>query len=70
MTDCPLSGCGQGHVNDFYIFDLENFATASRWCIGVVNRLTDSQLVDYIYDGWAYNGWMHKFIIPCLTLAH
>ena len=25
-----LSGRGQGHVSNFYIVDLENFATASR----------------------------------------
>ena len=30
MTDCPLSGRGQGHVGNFYIVDLENIATASR----------------------------------------
>ena len=27
-----------GHVTHFYILDLENFATASRWCNGVVNK--------------------------------
>jgi len=30
MSECSLSGRGQGHVSDFYIVDLENFATASR----------------------------------------
>ena len=30
MSECSLSGCGQGHVSNFYIVDLENFATASR----------------------------------------
>ena len=30
MSDCFLSGLGQGHVSRFYIVDLENFATASR----------------------------------------
>jgi len=30
MSECSLSGRGQGHVNNFYIVDLENFATASR----------------------------------------
>jgi len=28
MTECSLSGRGQGHVSNFYIVDLENFATA------------------------------------------
>jgi len=30
MSDCFLSGRGQGHVSNFYIVDLENFSTASR----------------------------------------
>jgi len=30
MSECSLSGSGQGHVSNFYIVDLENFATASR----------------------------------------
>ena len=54
MTDCPLSGRGQGHVSNFYIFDLENFATASHQCTGAINKLNKlvyGQLVDYTYDG-------------------
>ena len=30
MSECSLSGRGQGHVSNFYIVDLENFTTASR----------------------------------------
>ena len=30
MSECSVSGLGQGHVSNFYIVDLENFATASR----------------------------------------
>ena len=30
MSECSLSGLGQGHVSNFNIVDLENFATASR----------------------------------------
>jgi len=30
MTECSLSGRAHGHVSNFYIVDLENFATASR----------------------------------------
>jgi len=29
MSECSLSGHGQGHVSNFYIVDLENFATGS-----------------------------------------
>ena len=30
MSECSLSGLGQGHVSNFNIVDLENFARASR----------------------------------------
>ena len=30
MSECSLSGRGQGHASNFYIVDLENFVTASR----------------------------------------
>jgi len=30
MSECFLSGRGQGHESNFCIVDLENFATASR----------------------------------------
>ena len=30
MSECSVSGRGRGHVSNFYIVDLENFATASR----------------------------------------
>ena len=29
MSECFLNGRGPGHVSNFYIVDLENFATAS-----------------------------------------
>jgi len=63
MTDSLLSGRGQGHVSELYILDLENFATASRRCTGVINEVVDGQIVDYTYDGRARRGWMHAFII-------
>jgi len=67
MTDCPLSGRGQGYCSNFHILDLENFATPSRRCIGVINKLVDGQLVDYTYDGRASCGWMHEFIMRWST---
>jgi len=33
MSYFSRSGRGQGHVSNFYIVDLENFATASRVCV-------------------------------------
>ena len=38
MSECFLSGRGQGHVNNFYIVDLENFATASRRYTGDIHN--------------------------------
>jgi len=40
MSECLLRGCGQGHVSNFYIVDLENFATASRRYKGDIHNST------------------------------
>ena len=38
MSECSLSGRGQGQVSNFYIVDLENFATASRRYTGDIHN--------------------------------
>ena len=40
MSECFLSGRGQGHAINFYIVDLENFATASRRYTGDLHNST------------------------------
>ena len=40
MSECSLSGRGQDHVSNFYIVDLENFATASRRYTGDIRNST------------------------------
>jgi len=40
LSECSLSGRGQGHVSNFYIVDLENFATASRQYTGDIHNST------------------------------
>ena len=40
MSECSLSGRGQGHVSNFCIADLENFATASRRYTGDIHNST------------------------------
>jgi len=40
MSECSLSGRGQGHLSNFYIVDLENFATASRRYTGDMHNST------------------------------
>jgi len=38
VSNCSPSGSGQGQESHFYILDSENFATASRRCIGTRRR--------------------------------
>jgi len=38
MSECFVSGRGQGNVSNFYIVDLENFATASRRYTGDIQN--------------------------------
>jgi len=40
MSECSISGHGQGHVSNFYIVDLENFATASCRYTGSISNTT------------------------------
>jgi len=40
MSECSLSGHGQGHMYNFYLVDLENFATASRRYTGDIHKST------------------------------
>jgi len=51
MSECSLSGRGHGHVSNFYIVDLENFATASRRYTGDIHNSVRSR---FVYD--TYNG--------------
>jgi len=38
MSECSLSRRGQGHVSNFYIVNLEKFATASRRYTGDIHN--------------------------------
>jgi len=40
MSECSLSGRGQSHVGNFYIVDIENFATASHRYTGDIHNST------------------------------
>jgi len=42
MSECCLSRRGQGHVSNFSIVDLENFATASRRYTGDIDGATEN----------------------------
>ena len=47
MSECSLSVRRQGHVSNFYIVDLENFATASRRYTGDIYNSVRSR---FVYD--------------------
>jgi len=42
MSECSPSWRGQDHVSNFYIVDLENFATGSRRYTGDIHNSTVS----------------------------
>ena len=48
VSECFLSGRGQGHVSNFYTVDLENFATASRRYTGDIGYTTRPSR--FVYD--------------------
>jgi len=47
VSEFSLRGRGQGHVSNFYIVDLENFATASRRYTGDIHTSVRSR---FVYD--------------------
>ena len=46
MKNLPWKGRGQGHVSNFYIVDVENFATASRYTGDIHNSVRSR----FVYD--------------------
>ena len=73
MSECSQRGRGQGHVSNFYIVDLENFATASRLYTGDIHNSTVVGLFITPMRQWKDSNasrWVHMFIThrPTLTL--
>ena len=75
MSECSLSGRDQGHVSNFYIVDLENFATASRLYTGNIHNST---VVGLFITPIGYktmkatrmrHDWVHMFITHPVTLT-
>ena len=60
----PVSGRGLGYVSNFCISDLENFATASRQCIGVINKLVDSTV-----SLWITSTAVERVVAECTSLG-
>ena len=61
MTDCPLSGRGQGHVSNLYIVDL---GKSLVWATGVINELVDGRCA----DAWRYSvSWLNAQVYYTLV---
>ena len=65
MSECSLSGRGQGHVSNFYIVDIENFATASRRCTGDIHNTTVVGLSMTTIGQWKR---FDRVIVECICL--
>ena len=69
----PISSRGQGYLSNFYIVDLENFATASRRYTGDIHKLVSGRFVYYTYRTMkatrSRHGWVHMFITHCPTVT-
>ena len=68
MSECSLSGRGQGQVSNFYIVDLENFATASRRYTGIVTGYYRRR---FVYDTWDNGSRLGRVMVECtLSITH
>ena len=67
MSECSLSGRGQGHVSNFYIVDLENFATASRRYTGDIHNSTVIGLFMKSTGQWKR---LDSVMVECTCLIH
>ena len=67
MSECFLSGRVQGHVSNFYIVDLENFATASRWYKGDIHNLSLVGLVMTPIGQWKR---LDRVMFECACVLH
>jgi len=67
MSECFLSGRGQGHVSNFYIVDLENFATSSRWYTGDIHNSIVVGLFMTPIRQWKR---LDRVMVECTCLLH
>jgi len=71
MSECSLSGRGQGHVSKFYIVDLENFATASRRYTGVLTGdIHNSPVVGLFMAPIGQWNRLDHIKVECTCLSH
>jgi len=67
MSECFLSGRGQGHVSNCYIVDLENFATASRRYTGDFHNST---VVGLFVTPIGQYKQLNRVTVECTCLFH
>jgi len=67
MSDCSLSGRGQGHVSNFYIVDLENFATGNRRHAGDIHNSSVVGLFMTPIRQWKR---LDRVMFECTCLLH
>jgi len=67
LSECSLSGRGQGHVSNFYIVDLEIFATASRRYTGDIHNST---VVGLFMTPIGQRKRLNHVMVECTCLLH
>jgi len=67
MSECSLSGRVQGHVSNFYIVDLENFATASHRYTGDIHNTSVDGLLMTPIRQWKR---LDLVMVECTCLLH
>jgi len=67
ISECSLSGRGHGHVNNFYIVDLENLATASRRYTGDIHNSIVVGLFMTPIRQWKR---ISRVMVECTCLLH
>ena len=67
VSECSLSGRGEGHVSNFYIVDFENFATASPRYTGDSHN---SSVVGMFMTPIGQWKRLDRVMIECTCLLH
>ena len=68
MSECFVSGRGQGHVNNFYIVDLENFATSAS--CRYTGDIHNSSVVGLFMTPIRQWKQLDRVMVECTCLLH
>ena len=67
MSECSLSRRGWSHVSNFYIVDLENFATSSRRYTGDIHN---TSVVGLFMTATGQRKRLDRVTVECTCLLH